>query len=172
MGVLLLLFSPVTFTAPSDRVSSYNDSRSCRAAYYQLSTYMQYDDNNNGEASRGQTQGEQLLPLSATDYHVLMVLTESDLYGYAIMKAVEEDSAGAASLGIGSLYRVLARLSARGWLKEVATPKGAPTDNRGRTRQYYRLTREGRAVLRQESRRLERVIELARERKLLPEGSG
>jgi len=133
---------------------------------------MQRDSNLGGRVHRDETQGEQLLPLSATDYHVLMVLTESDLYGYAIMKAVEEDSAGAASLGIGSLYRMLARLTARGWLKEVATPKGTPTDHRGRTRQYYRLTSEGHAVLREESRRLERVIELARKRKLLPEGSG
>ncbi|HIF21537.1 MAG TPA: hypothetical protein EYQ27_06405, partial [Gemmatimonadetes bacterium] len=36
-------------------------------------------------------------PLSATDFHVLMVLAEEDLYGYAIMKAVERESAGAVS---------------------------------------------------------------------------
>lgn len=125
-----------------------------------------------GRAHRDETQSEQLLPLSATDYHILMVLAERDLYGYAIMKAVVEDSAGTASPGIGSLYRMLARLTAQGWLEEVATPRGAPREHRGHPRQYYRLTREGRVILREESLRLERVIELARERKLLPEGSG
>ena len=50
------------------------------------------------------------LPLSATDYHVLMVLAEEDLYGYAIMKGIEVDSRGAVSPEIGSLYRILARL--------------------------------------------------------------
>ena len=53
---------------------------------------------------------ERTPPLSATDYHVLMVLTEEDLYGYAIMKAVEQESGGAVSPEIGSLYRILARL--------------------------------------------------------------
>jgi len=111
-------------------------------------------------------------PLSPTDYHILMVLAEGDLYGYAIMKAVEEDSGGTVSPGIGSLYRILARLSAQGWVGEVAAPKGAPAEHRGHPRQYYRLTRAGRAALRDESRRLEGVLELARQRKLLPGSSG
>ena len=110
-------------------------------------------------------------PMSATDYHILLVLAEGDLYGYAIMKAVEEDSGGAVSPGIGSLYRILARLSSRGWVEEACTPKDAPTEHRGNPRQYYRLTREGRAALRDESRRLESVLALARERKLLTGGS-
>jgi DNA-binding PadR family transcriptional regulator len=101
-----------------------------------------------------------------------MVLAAKDLYGYAIMKAVEEDSGGAVSPGIGSLYRMLARLTARGWVEEVAGPKGAPKEHRGQPRQYYRLTREGRTVLRDESVRLEGVLALARARRLLIEGSG
>jgi DNA-binding PadR family transcriptional regulator len=110
-------------------------------------------------------------PLSATDYHILMVLAEADLYGYAIMKAVEEDSRGAVSPGIGSLYRILARLTTQGWAEEAPAPKEAPTEHRGHPRQYYRLTRAGRAALGNESRRLESVLQLARERKLLTGGS-
>jgi len=106
-------------------------------------------------------------PLSATDYHILMVLAEGDLYGYAIMKAVEADSGGAVSPGIGSLYRILARLSSLGWVEEAPAPSEAPTEHRGHRRQYYRLTAEGRAALLDESRRLESVLQLARERKLL-----
>jgi len=111
------------------------------------------------------------LPLSATDFHILMVLTEADLYGYAIMKAVEEDSGGTVAPGIGSLYRILARLSAEGWVEDVPPPKGAPSEHRGHPRQYYTLTNEGRMVLRDESRRLEDVLELARRRDLLASGS-
>ena len=110
-------------------------------------------------------------PLSATDYHILMVLAGGDLYGYAIMKAVEEDSGGAVSPGIGSLYRILARLTSQGWVEEAPTPKEAPSEHRGHPRQYYRLTGQGRAALREESRRLEGVLQLARERKVLAGGS-
>lgn len=114
---------------------------------------------------------EPAAPLSATDYHILMVLAEGDLYGYAIMKAVEADSGGAVSPGIGSLYRILARLTSQRWVEEVRPPKDAPTEHRGHPRQYYRLTPQGRAALRDESHRLESVLELARERKLLAGGS-
>ena len=61
-------------------------------------------------------------PLSATDFHVLMVLAEEDLYGYAIMKAVERESAGAVSPEIGSLYRILARLVSEGFVDEADAP--------------------------------------------------
>ena len=129
---------------------------------------MRRADNLPNRSSRGDPH----LPLSAIDYHVLMVLAERDLYGYAIMRAVEEDSGGTVSPGIGSLYRMLARLTAQGWVEEVAPPEGAPMEHRGHPRQYYRLTDEGRTVLGRESLRLARAIELARARDLLPEGSG
>lgn len=117
-------------------------------------------------------QDKKTLPLSATDYHVLLVLAEEDLYGYGIMKAVEEDSRGTVSTEIGSLYRILARLMAEGFVDDIGTPKDAPTEHRGRARRYYRLTKEGRVALHGESRRLECVLNLARERSLLPEVAG
>lgn len=115
---------------------------------------------------------EGALPLSATDYHVLMVLTEENLYGYAIMKAVEEESGGAVSPEIGSLYRILARLMSEGLLEDVDAPEGSPTEHRGRPRRYYGLTAKGRAALTTESLRLQGVLELARQRSLLPQVSG
>ena len=110
-------------------------------------------------------------PLSATDWHVLMALFEEDLHGYAIMKAVARDSGGVVSAEIGSLYRILGRMMNEGFVDEVAAPRGAPTETRGRPRRYYRLTNEGRAALRQESLRLNDALALARERQLLPEAS-
>ena len=79
-------------------------------------------------------------PLTAVDYHVLMVLTEEDLYGYAIMKAVEEESSGAVSPEIGSLYRILARLMSEGFVEEAGAPKGSSSEHRGRPRRYYRAS--------------------------------
>lgn len=111
-------------------------------------------------------------PLSARDWHVLMALSEEDLHGYGIMKAVARDSGGSVTAEIGSLYRILDRLLDEGLVTKVETPAHAPTETRGRPRQYYGLTEHGRAALRQEAARLRDALELARARHLLPEQQG
>jgi DNA-binding PadR family transcriptional regulator len=98
-------------------------------------------------------------PLSALDFHVLLVLATEDLYGYAIMKAVEEQSRGTVAPEIGSLYRVLARLMTHGLVVELG-PWGG-TVHRGRPRRYYRITAEGRAALSTETERLRHVLSIA-----------
>lgn len=111
-------------------------------------------------------------PLSATDFHVLLVLGDGALYGYAIMKAVEEESGGAVTPEIGSLYRVLARLMGEGLVEEAPSPD-ADEAHPGRARKYYRLTERGRAVARAEAQRLRNVLGIAARRDLLPgEGAG
>ena len=114
----------------------------------------------------------QSVPLSAVDFHVLLVLARKTLHGYAILKAVEAESEGAVSPEVGSLYRVLARLMAGGLVEETSAPAAAPRVHRGRSRRYYRLTREGRALLKAEARRLASAVEIARNRSILPEGAG
>ena len=111
------------------------------------------------------------LPLSAVDFHVLLVLAGGTLHGYAILKAVEAESDGLVSPEVGSLYRVLARLMAAGLVEETSAPASAPRVHRGRSRRYYRLTREGRALLKAEARRLASAVEIARIRAILPEGA-
>jgi DNA-binding PadR family transcriptional regulator len=106
-------------------------------------------------------------PLSATDFHVLMVLADGPSYGYAIMKAVESTSGGALTPEIGSMYRVLSRLMSEGWVEEVESPADEPSSGRGRARRYYGLTRSGMLAARTEARRLAEVVELARTRDLL-----
>ena len=73
-------------------------------------------------------------PLGALDFHVLLVLSEADLYGYAIMKAVEEQSRGAIVPEIGSLYRVIGRLIDQGLVEETDPPRDSPDVHRGRPR--------------------------------------
>jgi DNA-binding PadR family transcriptional regulator len=110
------------------------------------------------------------VPISALDFHVLLVLAAGDLYGYAIMKAVEAHSRGAVAPEIGSLYRVLARLMNDGWVAEAAAPEGTRDAHPGRARRYYRITPAGRAALRAEAERLRHALRLARD--VLPEGGG
>ena len=105
--------------------------------------------------------------MSPLDFHVLLVLAGEDLYGYAIMKRVEEDSAGAVRVEIGTLYRVLSRLMDMGLIAEADPPPGAPASHRGLPRKYYAITSTGAALVREEARRLERVVRLARN--LLPD---
>ncbi|MEM7352236.1 MAG: PadR family transcriptional regulator [Acidobacteriota bacterium] len=106
--------------------------------------------------------------LSPTDFHVLLVLAADDLYGYAILKAVEQESSGAVRPEIGSLYRVLGRLMSSGLVVEAPAPDGDEGAHRGRARRYYRLTDLGRRTLKDDAGRLERALEIARDRALLP----
>ena len=111
------------------------------------------------------------LPLSATDFHVLLVLAEKPLWGYAIMRAVEDESGGMIRPDVGSLYRILARLMESGLLEETPAPREADgAAHRGRPRRYYRITLAGLRAVRSEALRLAGVLEVARSRSLLPEG--
>lgn len=107
---------------------------------------------------------EQALPLSPTDFHVLLVLASDDLYGYAIQKAIERESGGAVRPEIGSLYRVLGRLTSLGLVDETDGPEDAPESHRGRPRRYYRLTAQGLDLLKADARRMEGALEIARAR--------
>ena len=102
-------------------------------------------------------------PLSALDFHVLLVLAVEDLYGYGIKKAVEGQSAGLISPEIGSLYRVLARLIELGWIQEATAPPPSKEAHPGRPRRYYSLTATGLTVVRMEMRRLRQVVDLAQD---------
>jgi DNA-binding PadR family transcriptional regulator len=100
-------------------------------------------------------------PLKSADFHILLVLAEGPLHGYGIMKASEAESGGAVRLEIGSLYRILSRLLEAGLIED------ADSDER---RNYYRISRLGRRVLRSEAERLSGLVDLMRSRRLLPRG--
>lgn len=93
------------------------------------------------------------LPLSPRDLLVLLALTDGPLHGYGIVKAVEERSEAKVLLDPANLYRTLRRMRRDGWVEEVDEPD--PEDAR---RRNFRLTPEGRAVVRAEVERLERVL--------------
>ena len=114
-------------------------------------------------------------PLTALDFHVLVTLAAEDLYGYAIMKEVEEQSGGALAPEIGSLYRMIGRLVNSGLVEDMGNrvpTEGSDPQGRGRPRRYYRITKLGREILAAEAARLRDVLGLAAAKDLLPEGAG
>lgn len=103
---------------------------------------------------------DSLLPLTAVDLQVLLVLCDGDLYGYAILQGVVEESDGRLRPDLGSLYRGLARLTQAGLVREADPPEDAPPSP-GRPRRYYGITSFGREVVEQEVARLRSLVELA-----------
>ena len=69
--------------------------------------------------------------------------TSEDLYGYEIAKRLQKANEGEALFKEGTVYPVLRALSANGLLTSRIVPSYA-----GPPRRYYRITDEGRAVLR------------------------
>ena len=93
------------------------------------------------------------LPLSPRDLLVLAVLAEGPNHGYGVIKAVETRSRTGVLLDPANLYRTLRRMRARDWIEDL--------DEDGR-RRTHRITRAGRAVLKAELGRLERLLADAR----------
>lgn len=105
-------------------------------------------------------------PLKATALHILLVLGERRLHGYAMMEELESRTGGAVNLLPGSLYTTLAQLVEDGLVREVPGPE---YERQGGERRYYERTAEGRAAAEREARRLDAVVALAREQGLVPD---
>ncbi|HUG38871.1 MAG TPA: helix-turn-helix transcriptional regulator [Longimicrobiales bacterium] len=103
--------------------------------------------------------------LTPAAFHILLALTARDLHGLGIADWVEEATGGAVELGPGTLYRSLKELLDAGLVRQAAAPD-AEADPR---RKYYGITPSGRAAVSRDAARLQRLVELARERDLLPE---
>jgi DNA-binding PadR family transcriptional regulator len=111
------------------------------------------------------------LPLAPVDLQLLIVASRGPVHGYAMMKAVEEQSAGRLRIELGSLYRILQRLERDGLVEIVKAPiEEAPSP--GRERRYYGITALGRGVVAAELKRLQSVIDLARGEHLRPGEAG
>ena len=100
-----------------------------------------------------------VLPTPA-ESQVLLALLDGEAHGYAIMQRVAEQSEGRTQMGPGTLYTAIARLTERGWLQESSA--GAEGDDA--RRRYYRLTKNGRAVIEEEVRTWARLASVGRRR--------
>ena len=106
-----------------------------------------------------------LLPLPPQDFHVLLALLDAPRHAYGLARAVDQEPGGV-RLEIGSLYRILARLTAAGVIEDLDPPAGA-TGHEAR-RRYYRITPFGRSVAAAEAERLAASLRIARRHRLLP----
>ena len=76
---------------------------------------------------------------------ILALLETRSRHGYEIAKLIEARSDGAITFQIASLYPMLYRLERRGWIEGRWVEKTGE-----RRRRFYRLTVEGRQVLRRQ----------------------
>ncbi|MBL8229749.1 MAG: helix-turn-helix transcriptional regulator [Bryobacterales bacterium] len=100
---------------------------------------------------------EQLLPLPAPFFQILIALASGEAHGYAIMQDVAERTHGKLRLSPGTLYGSIKRMLELGLIQEVR--KRDPEDER---RRHYRLTDFGSSVARAETARLEATLRYAR----------
>ncbi len=109
---------------------------------------------------------ERFLPLSPQEFQILLSLADRDRHGYGIMQEVEARTGGSMRLGPGTLYGAIKRMRGPGLIAEAE--ERVEGDER---RRYYRLTSLGRAVAVAEAARLAALVEAARGKRLLPEGT-
>ncbi len=103
--------------------------------------------------------------LTPAMFQVLLALGGDDKHGYAILKDVEEQTAGEVKLSTGTLYAIIKRLLAEGVIKECRNRPPASEDDQ--RRRYYRLTPLGRDIAVAEAERMERLVATARAKHLL-----
>src|SRR4051794_31859258 len=106
-------------------------------------------------------------PLPAAAFQILLSLAEADLHGYAIMRHVEEQTAGKVRLGPGTLYSSIQALLEEGFIEEVERVDASDTPPQRDRRRLYRLTSAGRKVARTEAEKLADILRFARAQKIL-----
>ena len=104
------------------------------------------------------------LPLTVPVYQILLSLVDQDLHGYAVIKDIDARTGGEVQLTASTLYGAVARMLDAGLIEE----RSAEAATRRRS---YRITRDGRALVRREAERLARAAAFARDKRLLPKAS-
>ena len=112
---------------------------------------------------------QHLLPLTPAVFFILFVLADGEKHGYAIMQSVSRITDNQFRMGPGTLYTTIQRLLDLGLIKETEST-GGQSDHENR-RRYYKLARTGRAVLSADLSRMESMVRLARDKKLVPKTS-
>lgn len=117
-------------------------------------------------ASGARRDPAEALPLTHVGCHILMALSTENRHGYGIIKHVAESTNGRMELEAGTLYAAIKRMKDDGWIVEARESESV--DRRRRT---YALSPFGRRVLLAEIRRLEGLLGLARDARLIPDAA-
>src|SRR6266699_3868598 len=110
-----------------------------------------------------------LMPLTPAVFFILFALADGEKHGYAIMQSVSRISNNHFRMGPGTLYSTIQRLLDLDLIEETEGV-GGQSDHEDR-RRYYKLTRTGKAILAADISRMESVVRLARDKKLVPKTS-
>jgi DNA-binding PadR family transcriptional regulator len=106
-----------------------------------------------------------LLPLPVSEFQILLALADEERHGYAIKREVAERTGGEVQLGPGTLYGSIKRMVAERLIEESDERPDPDLDDE--RRRYYRITTLGRQVAVAEARRMERLVGIARAKRLL-----
>lgn len=124
------------------------------------------DPMSNDERDDERAAAESQLPLTHIVYHILVSLSGGERHGYGIIKDVLDRTGGQLEIEAGTLYAAIKRLRDDGVIEEVASPAGSDA-----RRRYYAVTPFGRHVLGLETRRLEALVQLARDAEIRVPGA-
>jgi DNA-binding PadR family transcriptional regulator len=111
---------------------------------------------------------DDLLPLTAPVFHILLALADEERHGYGIMQDVASQTGGSLQLGPGTLYGCIKRMLAAGLIEESDERPDPDLDDE--RRRYYRLTRLGERTAQAEAQRIATALAAARAKHIFAGG--
>jgi DNA-binding PadR family transcriptional regulator len=111
------------------------------------------------------TEPQPTLPLPVSEFQILLALADEERHGYAIMREVSLRTNGDVQIGPGTLYGSIKRMVAARLIEESDERPDPQLDDE--RRRYYRITALGRRTAVAEARRMERLVGIARAKRLL-----
>src|SRR5215207_3095026 len=102
---------------------------------------------------------EDLLPLPAAVFHILLSLGDGERHGYALKREIARRTDGQLTLGAGVLYGSISKLLAQGLIEESDERPDPHLDDE--RRRYYRITPLGRKVAQADAARMRELVQLA-----------
>ena len=105
-------------------------------------------------------------PITGSSFYILLALSDSPRHGLGIVEDIERRTEGAVSVGPGTLYHAIRKLESEGLIEETRERPAPELDDP--RRRYYEITERGTEVVTSEAARLDRILQVARSKKLLP----
>ncbi len=102
---------------------------------------------------------DNLLPLPAAEFQILVALADRKRHGYGIMQDIAARTDGKMKLSPGTLYGSIKRMLQSGVIEESEQRPDPELDDE--RRRYYRLTQFGRRVAAAETERLSKLVSQA-----------
>jgi DNA-binding PadR family transcriptional regulator len=102
---------------------------------------------------------DDLIPLSAAVFHILLSLAGGERHGYALKREIAARTGGKLTLGPGVLYGSIQKMLGQGLIEESDERPDPHLDDE--RRRYYRITTLGSRVAAAEAARMRDLVALA-----------